>query len=210
MKDVTAVKRVHEPVGDRGCTDQPTHFSRSVNGGAPRLQAGGLMRALRSVTALSVMIPLGISVAPIAHASDWALNGRFLATSNGDWARTNDIYRNEQSVRTTWTVAMRCSNVVTCSGKVTSDAGWSADIVTSNGEYTVKRELPNWEPCADGSGRTVTGHQRYRFFPVDDGGFLLPGSRVFAGFDTTSGESGGCSLNKELQIEMPFRLEKLD
>ena len=62
-------------------------------------------------------------------------------------------------------------------------------------EYVVKRELPNWEPCADGSGRTVTGHQLYRFFPVGDGGSVLPGSRVFGGFDQTKGESGGCSLN---------------
>jgi hypothetical protein len=93
---------------------------------------------------------------------------------------------------------------------VTSDAGWSADIITTNGEYIVKRELPNWEPCADGSGRTVTGHQRYRFFPVDESGFLKAGSPVFAGFDKTSGETGACSLNQKLEIEMPFRLQRLD
>ena len=89
--------------------------------------------------------------------------------------------------------------------------GWSAEITTSgNMEYRVKRELPDWEPCADGSGRTVTGHQLYRFFPVGDGGSVLPGSRVFGGFDQTKGESGGCSLNDKLEIDIPFRLEKLD
>lgn len=159
--------------------------------------------------ALSALLALGVA-APAAHADDMALNGRFLATSNGEWAATNDVYHDEATVRSTWTIAMTCRNVLECDGTVTSDAGWSAEIVTTNGEYVVKRDLPNWETCADGSGRTVTGHQRYRFFPVDQAGFLLPGSRVFAGFDKTSGESGGCSLNEKLEIEMPFRLEKLD
>ena len=50
----------------------------------------------RSVAAaLSVVIALGVFVAPPAHADDWALNGKFLATSNGDWATTNDVYRDE-------------------------------------------------------------------------------------------------------------------
>jgi len=167
------------------------------------------MRALRTVAALGVMVSLGVAVAPSAQAGDWALNGTYLATSNGDWAMTNDVYRDEQTVRSTWAIAMTCSNTVTCSGTVTSDVGWSADIVTTNGEYIVRRDIPNWEPCADGSGRAVTGHQRYRFFPVDETGAVLPGSRIFAGFDKTSGESGGCSLNQKLEIDMPFRLETL-
>jgi len=162
------------------------------------------------VAALSVLIALGVLVAPSAHADDWALNGKFLATSNGDWATTNDVYRDEAIVRSTWTIAMTCINALTCSGTVTSDIGWSAEITTKNMEYVVRRVLPNWELCADGSGRTVTGHQIYRFFPVGDGGSVLPGSRVFGGFDQTKGETGGCSLNNTLEIDLPFRLEKLD
>lgn len=163
----------------------------------------------RVLAALTTVVGVGVMIAPGAHAADAALNGKYLATSNGDWATTNEVYRNEASVRSTWTIAMTCSDDVNCTGTVTTDLGWSAGIVTTNGEYVVKRELPNWEHCADGSGRTVTGHQRYRFFPVDDMGFLQPGSRVFAGFDKTSGESGGCTLNGKLEIELPFRLEKL-
>lgn len=156
------------------------------------------------------LIAVGLASAAPAQADDWALNGRFLATSNGQWATTNDVYRDEAVIRSTWTIAMGCSHTIICAGSVTSDAGWSADIITTNSEYIVKRDLPEWEPCADGSGRMVTGHQRYRFFPVADTGFLEPGSRIFAGFDKTSGESGACSLNEKLEIEMPFRLEKLD
>ncbi len=168
------------------------------------------MRTGTGGAVLTAVAVAGVMGAPTAHADDMALNGRFQATSNGDRATTNDVYHDEAPVRSVWTIAMTCSNVLTCSGTVTSDAGWSSEIATSNGEYVVKRELPGWEPCADGSGRTVTGHQRYRFFPVSPDGFLLPGSRVFAGFDKTSGESGGCSLNSMLVIDMPFRLEKLD
>lgn len=161
------------------------------------------------VLTLSAGMVAPLAFAPTAWAADWALNGTFQATSNGDWATTNDIYHNEASTRSTWTITMTCSNVVTCTGRVTSGAGWSADILTTDGEYVIKRVLPNWETCADGSGRTVTGHQRYSFFPVSDGGGWTPGSPVFAGFDQTTGESGGCSLNEELEIDMPFRLEKL-
>jgi hypothetical protein len=160
------------------------------------------------VIATSVLVAGGLVGAPAAHADDWALNGTYLATSNGDWAATNDVYQNEATVRSTWTISMACSNVLTCAGRVTTDAGWSADIVTTNSEYIVKRDIPNWEPCAD--GRTVTGHQRFRFFPVDSAGFLQPGSRTFAGFDRTVGESGGCSLNDKLEIVLPLRLEKLN
>lgn len=168
------------------------------------------MRTGVAVLAVAAVAVAATAMAPRAQADDAALNGRYLATSNGDWAMTNDVYRDLPSVRSTWTIAMTCTDDVNCIGTVTSDAGWTADIVTTNGEYVVKRELPGWQHCADGSGRAVTGHQRYRFFPVDESGFLLPGSRVFAGFDKTAGGSGACSLNEKTEIEMPFRLDKLD
>jgi hypothetical protein len=168
------------------------------------------MRARGAIGVLGAITALGVATAPSALAEDWGLNGRFRATSNGDWATTNDVYHDEASKQNIWTVTMTCSNQVTCIGTVVSDAGWSADIKTTNGEYVINRDLPSWEPCADGSGRTVAGHQRYRFFPVASNGFILPGSDVFAGFDQTAGESGGCSLNEKLEIVLPFRLEKLD
>lgn len=39
----------------------------------------------------------GGATAPTAAASgdEWGLNGTYQATSNGDWAKTNDIYHNE-------------------------------------------------------------------------------------------------------------------
>jgi hypothetical protein len=172
------------------------------------MTATGWAVGTRALASCFVLVVVGVVSAPSALAAYAALNGRFMAQSNGDWATSNDIFHEEASTRSTWTITMTCTNVVTCAGKVTSDAGWTADISTSNGEYIVQRELPNWEPCAD--GRTVTGHQRYRFYPVDDLGALRPGSPVFAGFDHTAGVSGGCSLNQKLEIELPFRMERLD
>src|SRR5262245_44714880 len=93
----------------------------------------------------------GVAAAPIAQAGDWALNGRYLATSNGDWAQTNEVYRDEGSVRSVWTIAMTCTTEITCSGRVDTDAGWSADIVTTNGWYVVKVLRPGWEPCPNGT-----------------------------------------------------------
>ncbi len=157
---------------------------------------------------LGAALVIAIACSPVAHAGDAALNGAFRATSNGDWATTNDVYHDEASSQSTWTIAMTCSDVVTCRGTVTSDAGWSAEVFTLGGEYVVKRDLPEWETCAD--GRKNTGHQRYRFFPVEQSGFLKPDSGVFAGFDVTTGDSGNCSLNEKLEIAVPFRLEKLN
>lgn len=161
----------------------------------------------RCAAALVVICGLGVMSAPSAHAEDAALNGTFLAISNGEWAQTNDVYRDEATVRSTWTITMTCTNVVTCAGTVVSDAGWTADVTTTNGEYVVQRDIPGWAPCPDGT--FATGHQRYRFFPVAPDGYLLPGSRVFAGFDKTLTDSGSCRVNQRLEIDLPFRLERL-
>jgi len=167
------------------------------------------MRGVKLPAAAVCAAAVAVAAAPAASATaDWALNGRYLATSNGDWAKTNLVYRDLPTVRSIWTIAMTCTAYIVCAGRVDSDAGWSADITITNGEYVVKVDRPGWEPCPDGT--TVDGHQRYRFFPVGPDGFVQPGSRVFAGFDVTTGRSGGCGINDKLMIEMPFRLEKLD
>ena len=153
----------------------------------------------------------GGSTAPTADASgdDGGLNGTYLATSNGDWAKTNDIYHNEATVRSKWTISTTCSTPLECAGRVTSDLGWSADVGLHGSEYVVKRDVPNWEPCPNGAART--GHQIYRFYPVDERGWVATDStsKVLAGVDQTSGDSGACGINKALVISLPFRLEKV-
>ncbi len=163
-----------------------------------------------AVVSPTLVVALAIvAVAPTAAAAgdDWGLNGTYIATSNGDWAQTNDVYRNEATVRSTWTITTTCTTPVECSGRVTSDLGWSADIGIHGSEYVLKRDIPNWEPCADGVGRS--GHQIYRFSPVDERGWLNFDSTVFSGQDKTLGDSGACGINQALMITMPFRLEKV-
>ena len=60
----------------------------------------------RLLTGLMTTALLGSAVtavaAPAAASEDWALNGTFTATSNGEWARNNDVFHDERSVRATW------------------------------------------------------------------------------------------------------------
>jgi hypothetical protein len=146
-----------------------------------------------------------------AHASTegLALNGTYLATSNGDWAKTNEAYHDEVSVRSVWTINSTCSNAFECAGTVTSDQGWTAPIFKTSTSWTVDRELPTWQPCPDGT--SFPGTQKFRFYRVDAYGQydLNNESSVFAGEDKTTGQSGACGVSKTLLIRMPFRLEKL-
>jgi hypothetical protein len=156
--------------------------------------------------ALVLILISGVPAA-VASGDEWGLNGTYVATSNGQWAQTNDIYRDEASVRSTWTISTTCSTPVECTGRVSSDLGWSADVSIHGSEYVVKRDIPNWEPCPNGAART--GHQIYRFYPVDERGWVSRDSTVLAGVDKTTGDSGACGINKALVITMPFRLEKV-
>ncbi|MDT5195205.1 MAG: hypothetical protein QOH20_1959, partial [Mycobacterium sp.] len=57
-------------------------------------------------TAVAVTVIVGVGTPSSARASgdDLALNGTYLATSNGDWAKTNESYHDETTVRSTWTI----------------------------------------------------------------------------------------------------------
>ena len=135
------------------------------------------------------------------------INGTFAATSNGEWARTNDSFHDEATIRSTWTITSSCSDPLTCSGTVTSDQGWTSALSFIGGTWFVKRDLPGWEQCW--AGTAATGHQVYRFYPVDDDGYVNAGSGTLAGEDATTGPSGACGWNKLLVIRMPFKLVKI-
>jgi hypothetical protein len=168
------------------------------------MRACGVMASATLVAALA-----GLGTAPAAHAvgENWAINGTYLATSNGDWAKTNDSYHTEATVRSTWTIATTCVNATDCAGQVASDLGWTADIYSRASIWYVKRDVPNWEQCADGT--SAPGHQIYRFIPVDANGQVDATSTTYGGLDFTTGPSGACGINKWLRIDLPFRLEKI-
>ncbi|MGZ4674710.1 MAG: Rv2253/PknI dimerization domain-containing protein [Ilumatobacteraceae bacterium] len=148
-----------------------------------------------------VVAVAGLLAVPQAHADPGdgiAINGTYTAFSDGVWARTDDSYHDERSVTQTWTVTSSCSTYQDCTGRVTSDQGWSADLVYISGRWKVTRPVDNWQPCNDGT--VLTGQQSFTFW----NGY--PDPVPLKGWDTTLGPSGGCGKNKQLNIEMPFTL----
>ena len=103
--------------------------------------------------------------APPAHADPGdgiALNGTYTAFSDGVWAKTNDSYHDERSVTQTWTITSTCTTYQDCTGRVTSDQGWSADMIYMSGSWRVRRTVDNWEPCIDGTA--TPGEQTFTFW----------------------------------------------
>jgi hypothetical protein len=154
----------------------------------------------RVLVSASIAVFLAASAAaPTARATDWpTLNGTYTAFSDGQWAKTREVYHDEQTVNSTWTITSQCTTHSECTGHVVSDQGWSADAKFSFGLWFVEHEIPNWEPCADGS--TAAGKQQFTFHPVD--------AMTLVGKDKTIGASGACGINNWLTIEMPFTLTK--
>lgn len=153
----------------------------------------------------------GIGLASEAEATDneWGLNGRYTATSNGEYAKTNDRFRDEASLRSTWTITTTCSYPTECTGTVVSDFGWTAPIYKTGGVWYVKHTVEDWIPCPDGTA--APGLQVFRFVPVNEDGSLTdPASTTLAGEDQTTGPSGACGVSKPVFINMPFKLVKND
>jgi hypothetical protein len=145
----------------------------------------------------------------VAQASEgWAINGTYIVISNGQWAKTNDVYRDEAVVKSTWTITSTCSSLADCAGQVTSDQGWTAPIYTKYGEWRVDRTIKGWEPCPDGTA--ADGHQLFRLYPVDNQGQLaIHGSTTLAGEDKTLAPSGACGINNPLVISIPLKLTQI-
>ena len=157
-------------------------------------------RLLLTATMVAVVAGSAIGTAPGAHATDWpTLNGTYSAVSDGQWAKTRDVYHDESTVNSTWTITSDCSTHSECTGRIISDQGWSADATFSFGLWLVEREVPNWEPCGDGT--SAPGRQQFTFYPV--------GPTTLVGKDKTTGASGACGISNWLTIEMPFRLTRI-
>jgi hypothetical protein len=126
-----------------------------------------------------------------------AINGTFTAFSDGEWAQTSASYHDEKSVTQTWTVTSSCTTYQDCTGRVTSDQGWTGDLVYLSGRWKVAHTIDNWEPCIDGAA--AKGQQVFTFWK----GYPDP---ALKGWDTTQGPSGACGWNKDLNIRLPFTL----
>lgn len=157
--------------------------------------------------ALAAVVLLWPNNIPTAHASadDTAVNGVFTVISDGRLAKTNETFRDEATVVSTWTITSSCSTYQDCSGSVTSDQGWSAEVVYRGGRWRLERTITNWERCPDGA--TAPGEQSFIFWPVSTD---APNRHDFLiGWDETVGPSGACGINRWLTIRMPLTLTRV-
>ena len=165
--------------------------------------------ATATLFAATVFGTLGTaSTAQAKTKEDVAVNGTFRVTSIGDYAEYNNQYKAEATIIQTWTISSSCDTFYECHGTVTSDQGWSAPADMHDGiMWYVKHEVPNWEPCRDGTA--FTGQQTFYFYPVNSYGEFTLGEPTFAGRDRTVGPSGACGQNAWLVIAMPLRMDRL-
>lgn len=171
------------------------------------------MRARGVVAGATVALTLlSTAAGPRAGAitDEMPINGTFIARSMGDWAKTRESYHNEPTVTSTWTISSTCTAPSTCTGQVSSDAGWTVPLIRFAGQWEVKRLIPDWERCDDGS--TFPGEQTIRFYGVDENGMVIirqSEAIQFAGEDRTVAQSGACGVNQWLTIRMPFTMRKI-
>jgi hypothetical protein len=190
--------------------DQSTELVHGVDGHHlyPSRRTSDTRRRALTVTSLAaaVSILLGVVSPTPAGADprdvngDYSINGTFTATSDGQWAKTRDVFHDESTVVSTWTITSTCSTPYRCTGQVKSDQGWTADTHMLSGMWYVSRDVDNWMHCPDGTA--APGHQVFMFYREDD--------NTLAGQDKTIGPSGGCGKNLPLVIKMPFMLTKKD
>ncbi|MGV0646261.1 hypothetical protein ABQE44_22965 [Mycolicibacterium sp. XJ2546] len=172
-----------------------------------KVGAAGLVSA--AVVASGVVLGSVIAVAP-AHASDYGveLNGTYRVMSDGEWARTNEVLIDQETVIETWTVATDCVSPIECEGTVVSDRGWTGTARLEDFWY-VDHDIPNWIPCPDGT--FAPGHQKFILFGIDPttSERQTKNMTYFGGRNQTKGPSGACGVNKPVVIEMPVRMEKI-
>src|SRR6201993_1247577 len=173
-----------------------------------------LMRSvgtLATATLVAATVFGTLATAATARATtkeDVGINGTFRVTEIGDYAKTNDQYHGEATVYQTWTISSTCVTFQECHGTVASDQGWTAPMYMLDGEvWYVKRELPDWERCQDGTA--FAGQQTLYFYPVNSYGEFTIGEPTLAGREKTFGPSGACGQNAPLTIAIPLRLDKL-
>jgi hypothetical protein len=152
--------------------------------------------------AVAALVLTAVPAAADNSHDDVAINGTFTVFSDGRWAKRDDSRHDEAVVTQTWTITSTCTTFQDCTGQVTSDQGWTAELTYVSGQWIVRRTVPDWEPCIDGTAHP--GTQVFRFWPA-----WPPQPGVYKGWDRTMGPSGACGFNKVLDIEMPLTLTKI-
>lgn len=162
-----------------------------------------------SFAAMVFGLALGATTAPPAQADvNFELNGPYRVVSNGDWAKTNEVYMNERSEVSVWTFSSSCANAHQCTGQVSSDEGWTAPLEFRTSRWIVDRFHENWQTCPDGT--TSPGRQRYQFQGSDaNGQYEKPNTDLLVGYVRTIGVSGACGRNQPTVIQIPLSVRRI-
>lgn len=151
----------------------------------------------------------GVAVAPGAHASNFGveLTGTYQMVSDGEYARTNGVFSDEQTETQIWTGNTTCITAIDCTGTVTSDKGWTASA-RLNDYWYVEHDIANWAPCPDGT--FADGHQMFLLVmwnpDTEERSFS---SKFMQGRNITKTASGACGRNQPLVIELPMSIRRI-
>jgi hypothetical protein len=166
------------------------------------------MRTKGFAATAAAVLGLALASMPVADASpDFSVNGRYLVTSDGQFAKTNEVFMKEATKVETWTLSSTCTTAHECTGEVVSDKGWSSPMRYHINAWFIDRELPDWQVCPDGT--RSKGTQRLTFQGIDRTGMNVRGTDLMAGYDRTQGEGGACGRNMPTVIIMPLTLVRL-
>ena len=166
-------------------------------------------RSLFGVLSATIFTAATIGATPAAAGPDAgpygvALNGTFVAFSDGQWSKTRERFEPRPSVTSVWTLTSSCTNFQDCTGTLVSDQGWSAPLVYLSQRWRATRVIPGWLKCPDGT--TADGTQSFTFWARR---FDVP-ERLdhLIGFDETIGPSGACGVNRWMNIRMPLTVTR--
>ena len=177
----------------------------------------GVELAAGAVTSIAVMV--SVVSAPSALATDYgvALNGTYRAFSNGEWAQTSagpngaggaQVYIDQPSKLEIFSVSSDCASPISCSGEVRSDAGWTGALSYNGDTWTIKRDIPNWLPCPDGTA--APGHQNFALWGFNPSTSEKNKDRnLIVGWERTQAPTGACGYNKPVVTQLPVRLEQI-
>lgn len=165
-----------------------------------------------AVVAITVAASLNAG-APTAYASNFGneLNGTYRVTTNGEFAKVNEVFKDVPTIVETWTLSSSCVSPIECEGTAASSAGWTARLWYGypNTYWVVDRDIPDWQFCPD--GLVAPGEQRFQFwgFAPISGERDMKITNFMVGRQRTNSPSGSCGTNQPLVIETPLKLEQL-
>lgn len=164
-------------------------------------------RLTRGTAAACSLVVAGVvgGTTPARASEDVALNGTFTATSDGPFAKTNEVMVYQPDVIATWTITSSCTTFQDCTGTVVSDQGWKADLVYQSQRWRATHTVEGWRRCPDGTA--YPGEQSFTFWAER---LDAPDRHDrLVGWDETIAPSGACGVNRWFTVRMPFTLTTL-